>query len=116
MRRIFEMTARVHEVSMDRFESIVDTNEIVLLDFWASWCAPCRVFAPLFDELAESHPDLYFGKVNTESAVDLAQAFQVRTIPTLMAFKKGELVFEQSGVLSAAALNDLIEKLRVLDV
>jgi thioredoxin len=105
-----------HTVTMENFESVVDSNPIVFLDFWASWCGPCKMFAPIFEEASEKHPDIFFGKVNTEVAVDLAQAFVVRSIPTIMAFKSGELVFEQPGLLSPVMFEDLIGKLRTLEV
>ena len=109
------MTVATHEVTLKTFESIVDSNSIVFLDFWAAWCGPCRLLAPVFEDAAIRHPDIYFGKVNTEEATDLAAAFQVRSIPTIMAFKNGELVFEQSGALSPTMLDKLIQDLRELD-
>ena len=97
------MAEHTKEVTMENFERTVDSNEIVVLDFWAEWCGPYKQFGPVFDAVAEKHADIFFGKVNTESAQELAQAFQIRSIPTLMIFKKAELVFEQAGSLPPAA-------------
>ena len=110
------MSQFTHDVTLANFESVVDTHEIVLLDFWAEWCGPCKIFGPVFEDAAQRHPDIYFGKVNTEIATDLSEAFQVRSIPTVMAFKKSELVFEQAGVLAPAILDELIQKLRELEL
>lgn len=101
-----------HEVTMENFETAVEQHEMVLLDFWAEWCQPCKMLAPVFEEMAKHNPDIYFGKVNTEKSQDLAAAFQVRSVPTLMAFKRGELVFEQAGLLNPNQLTQLLDGLR----
>lgn len=99
-------------VTMENFDSVIEQNSMVILDFWASWCGPCKTLAPVFEELAKHNPDVFFGKVNTEEAVELAQAFQVRSIPTIMAFKGGELIFEQAGLLPPQGFMTLLEQIR----
>ena len=101
-----------HEVTFESFESVVDQHPIVILDFWADWCQPCKVFAPIFEALAETYPEIYFGKVNTEMATELAAAFQVRSVPTIMAFKNGDLVFEQAGIPAPENFEKLISHLK----
>jgi len=104
------------DLTAENFERTVLHNEIVLVDFWASWCGPCRMFAPIYEEAAQANDDIVFGSVNTEEQQQLAAAAQIQSIPTLMAFKKGTLVFSQAGALPAPALTDLIGKVRELDV
>lgn len=98
------------------FEETVTENDIVLVDFWASWCGPCRQFAPVFEAASEKHPDVVFGKVDTEAERELAAAAQITSIPTLMAFREGVLVYAQPGALPAPALEQVIGAVRELDM
>ena len=98
------------------FEQTIVDNDIVLVDFWAAWCGPCRQFAPVFGASSEKHPDIVFGKVDTEAEQALAGAASITSIPTLMAFREGILVFAQPGALPAAALEQVIDGVKALDM
>ena len=104
------------DITAEQFNDIVSDNEIVLVDFWASWCGPCKQFAPTYATSSEKHPDVVFAKVDTEAEQQLAAAADIRSIPTLMAFKKGKLVFNQAGALPPAALEDLVQKVKEFDI
>ena len=97
------------------YESVAG-NDIVLLDFWAGWCRPCQVFAPIFEEASERHPDILFGKVDTEAQPELAEAFEIASIPTLVAFREGVIVYAEPGAVRAPDLDQLIEAVRRLDM
>jgi thioredoxin 1 len=104
------------ELSSSTFESTVTGDGITLVDWWASWCGPCRMFAPVFEAASEQHPDITFGKVDTEAQAELAAAARIMSIPTLMAFRDGVLVFSQPGALPASALEQVIQAVRDLDM
>jgi thioredoxin 1 len=104
------------DLTADSFEQTVLDNDIVLVDFWAAWCGPCRAFAPVFDKASAAHTDIIFGKVDTEAEQALAASAQITSIPTLMAFREGILVFSQPGSLPASALEQVIAQIRELDM
>lgn len=104
------------EVTKENFEQTVTGNDIVIVDFWAPWCGPCRNFAPIYEQTSENHPDVVFAKINTEEQTELAGYFQIRSIPTLMVFREKVIIFSQPGMLPAAALEDVIAKAKALDM
>ena len=104
------------EITAETFEPTVTKEGIVLLDFWAEWCGPCKRFAPVFEAAAEKHPDITWGKIDTEQQQELAGALRITSIPTLMVFRDGVLVFRQPGALPAQVLEQLVEQVRKLDM
>ncbi len=104
------------ELTAANFEQTVADNDIVLVDFWAAWCGPCRMFAPVFEEASNNHPDVVFGKVDTEAQRELAAAARIMSIPTLMVFREGILVYAQPGAMPAPALEELIGAVRSADM
>src|SRR6185503_14662793 len=96
------------ELTRDNFETVVNDNPIVIVDFWAPWCGPCRGFAPVFEQASESHADVVFAKVNTDEEQEIAQAFNIRSIPTLMVFRENVVLYQEAGALPAATLEQVV--------
>lgn len=108
--------ANITEITNDNFEELIDQGGIVVIDWWAGWCNPCMMFAPVYDAASDRHPDIVWGKVNTEEQPELARAFQVMSIPTLMVFRDGLLLFEQAGIIPGPKLDELVENVKALDI
>lgn len=113
MRTAFMATV---DITKDTLKDTIDNNDIVIIDFWATWCGPCKSFAPIYDSVSEKHDDVVFGKVNTEEEQELAASFGIRSIPTLMIFREQIAIFSQAGMLPESALEQVIEKTKELDM
>lgn len=104
------------DITKDNLQDTIANNDIVIIDFWAPWCGPCKSFAPIYDSVSEKHDDVVFAKVNTEDEQELAASFQIRSIPTLMIFRDQIAIFSQAGMLPESALEEVIGKTRELDM
>lgn len=104
------------EITKTNFNDVISKNQIVLLDFWADWCSPCKMFGPVFEKVASKNPDIVFGKVNTEMEEELSSAFNIRSIPTLMAFKDGVMLLNQAGSVPENSLEGLVKQIKEVNI
>ena len=104
------------ELTQENFDTVVSDNPIVIIDFWAPWCGPCRQFAPVFEQISEKHPDVVFAKLNTDEQQGIAQAFQIRSIPTLMVFREKVILFSNPGSMPAGQFDKLVTEVKAVDM
>ena len=114
--RLYPHFMATQEITAQNLDSTIKDNDIVFLDFWAEWCGPCRMFGPVFEKASDEHTDVVFGKIDTEAQQELAGAFGIRSIPTLMAFRENVLVFSQPGALNGEQLNQVVQAVKGLDM
>ena len=106
----------VYKITVDNIEEILNNKEIVVLDFWADWCGPCKAFGPIFDRVSNKNPDIFFGKINVDEQNDLSNDFHIRSIPTLVILKQKTIIYQESGNIPEYILTEIVEKAKSVDV